>query len=91
MSEYNHTVCVNTALINKHIDLLDDKARSLANVYASMVSIFRDQLETCECIEDINDDLSFEVQYMIERDAWDTTTEEVLKSIYSDFDIKGAK
>jgi hypothetical protein len=87
----DYQVCVNSALINNYLTQQDKKDQALEYVCDKIIYLFKDQLETCECQEDIHDDLSFETDYIIDRDSWDTTTEEVIKSIYSDFDIKVAK
>ena len=87
----DYAVCVNSALINNYEKEQDKKDQAFEYVYEKVVNLFADQLQDCECQEDIADDLSFETQYIIERDSWDVETEDILKRVYSDYDIKGAE
>ena len=81
----------NTVAIDKHLNERDQQETAETYVYDKMVSLFKDQLEEAICIEDVHDDLSFETEYLIERDAWDVEAESVLKRIYSDYNLEGCK
>jgi len=91
MSNLDYAVCATTHAIDKHLDQLDNIEEANTYVYDKMVSLFVDQLETAECIEDIEDDLTFEVDYLIERDSLGADREDVLKAIYSDYNLEGCK
>ena len=86
-----HSICVNSNLIDKHLDSQDKQDAEFEYVYSKAVYLFRDQLEANPSQEDINDDLVFEVQYIIDNDSWDVDLESVIKQIYSDFNIKVAE
>lgn len=84
-------ICVNTLYINNYLDEQDKDESAITHVYDNMVGMFRIELEEATCIEDVYDDLSFELNYLIERDAYDIKAKDVLKRIYSDYNLKGAK
>jgi len=85
-----HTLCVNTAMIDKHLNEQDNRDKAFDYVYKKIVYMLREELEECQCQEDIHEDLRFEVQYIIDHDSIDADADEVVSRIYSDFDIKGA-
>lgn len=87
----DYAVCVSTALINKYEKSQDKRDEAFKYVYDKTIHLFKNDLENCECQEDINDDLIFEVGYIIDRDSWDVEREEIVKAIYSDYNIKGAE
>lgn len=89
MEEYS--LCANTALLDRHLNQQDKQDEAFNYVYEKIVYMFQDQLEVCECQENIHDDLIFEINYLIERDAWDVNGNDLIEQIYKDFKIEGAK
>ena len=87
----SYSVCVNTALLDRYLNQQDKQDEAFNYVYEKIVYKFQDQLEVCECKEDIHDDLIFEINYLIERDSWDVNGNDLIKQIYKDYNIKDAK
>ena len=91
MSNTEYALCATTAAIDKYINQLDKRDDAFKYVYDKAVHLFKDQLESCDCQEDIESDLSFEIDYIIDRDSWCVDKDEVIKQIFSDYDIKEGK
>ena len=86
-----HNLCVNTTILNRYLDAQAFQEDAFEYVYAKIVDMFRDQLGTVTCKEDIYDDLYFETKYMIDRDSFDADAHEVVGRILKDFDVKDAE
>ena len=84
-------ICANTLFIDKHIQLQDEAEAELETIYSHATNLFKEDLESDIVKEDIEDDLIFEIKVEIERLAYNVSADEVLKSIFNDFNIKGAK
>mgnify|MGYP000450895305 CR=1 FL=1 len=91
MSNIDYGVCVTTRLLDTHQDKLDNTEYQFNDTYRSIVTLFLDQLTETSVQEDINDDLTFEIQVHIERYSYNLEVEDVATQIYKDFKIKGAE
>lgn len=93
MSRFNprhYDVCVNTIMLDKYLKAQEEAEDASEYVYKKIVYMFKDELETATCKEDVYDDLIFETQCFIDHDSFDADAHEVVEQILSDYDIKDA-
>jgi len=91
MSIEDYGTCIATRVLNAYQDARDDLDYQLNDVYKTMIYLFKDDLEICECQEDIEGDLRLEIQLEIERYSFKISIEDVEQAIYKNFNIKKAE
>ena len=84
----NNTPCVNTILIDRHLDSIDVADGNFNAIYNYIVAMFRNSLENASCREDVNDDLVYETRCRIDYEEFDTNYQDVVDRIYDDYDLK---
>ena len=87
----DYCIDVNTSILNKHQDQLDNLEYQFTDTYTAVVDLFKDQLQETKCQEDIHDDLTFEIQVYMDRYSYSVDIEDIATQIYKDFKIKGAE
>lgn len=83
----DNTPCVNTILIDKHLNSIDAEDASFNYAYDKLIALFRDDLENVFCREDIDSDLTFEAQCLVEDEELGINYLDVVEQIYSDYDL----